>query len=139
MRYSSRTRWILASAVVLLSLKPDAAPQSNPTQAAAQGATAQSTSSQAARRDDVFFLTNGDRITGKAVSTGKRLYIIQTSFGRLTIPRGQIERIRHPDGTDEAPGAAGGMEAGVPRQRARLILIIVGKLFWQAWNPKEVV
>jgi hypothetical protein len=119
--------WLVVSSLCLSGV-PSAVPQSD----RSSGGAAQVTS-----REDVFFLANGDRITGRTLSGGKRTFVIQTSFGRLTIPRAQIEKVRHPDGTEETVRTAG-IDSAVPRHRARLILIVLGKTFWHAWEPREV-
>ena len=93
---------------------------------------------------EVFVLTNGDRVSGKRLRATKRSYTVETEFGRLTIPRARVERIVKDDGTEEqinAPGTspetpkAGDAPKGLPR--ARVVLIVVGKSFWLAWNPKQ--
>jgi hypothetical protein len=93
---------------------------------------------------EVYVLTNGDRVTGKRVARTKRNFTVQTEFGRLVIPRARVERIVKDDGTVEeinAPGTAPDMpsaNAAAPQAlpRARVVLIVVGKSFWLAWNPK---
>jgi hypothetical protein len=127
MRQSLRVLIMLASGLLLPSARP-AAPQTERPQGGA---------GQIASRDDVVFLTNGDRITGKVLSSGQRNFVVQTPYGRLTIPRAQIDKVRHPDGTEDA-GRTATMDSAIPRQRARLILIVLGKLFWQAWEPRDV-
>ena len=93
-----------------------------------------------AARADVFILRGGDRITGKPLVEGKRTFKVQTAYGLLTIPRSKVDRIVRPDGSEvlvnpEPPEAVARREAASAR-RARLILIITGKSFWQAWDPK---
>ena len=127
MRRLVRVMLVLASGLLLPSARP-AVPQTE----RPQGGAAQITS-----RDDVFILDNGDRITGKLLSRGGRTFIIQTPFGRLTIPRAHIEKVRHPDGTEETVHNTA-MDSAVPKQRSRLILIVIGKTFWHAWEPREV-
>jgi hypothetical protein len=59
---------------------------------------------------------------------------VQTPFGRLNVPRAKIWKIEKADGSEEVlnpPGAA-----ALPT--ARLILIIMGSTFWQAWDPRDV-
>jgi hypothetical protein len=91
-------------------------------------------------RADVFILRGGDRITGKPVTEGKRSFKVQTPYGLLTIPRAKVDHIVRPDGTEvpvnpePAPGAAASPERET--RRARLIVIITGKTFWYAWDPK---
>jgi len=89
-------------------------------------------------RADVFVLRGGDRITGKAVVEGKRTFKVQTPYGILTIPRTKVDRILRADGTEQLvnPESAAGASAQPGAHRARLILIITGKTFWQAWEPK---
>jgi hypothetical protein len=93
---------------------------------------------------EVFVLTNGDRVTGKRLRATRRSYTVQTEFGRLTIPRARVERIVKDDGTEEminAPGSAPleplAAEAPQAMPRARVVLIVVGKSFWLAWDPKN--
>jgi len=88
---------------------------------------------------DVFVLRGGDRITGKPVLEGKRSFKVQTPYGVLTIPRAKVDHIVRPDGTEVAVNPETPEEAAASRpepRRARLILIITGKTFWQAWDPK---
>jgi hypothetical protein len=80
---------------------------------------------------DVFVLTNGDRITGKRLRSGKRTVVVQTDFGRLTIPRAQVQKIVKADGTEEY------VSEGAPLPSAKLSLIVIGQSFWQAWEPKS--
>jgi hypothetical protein len=95
---------------------------------------------------DVFVLTNGDRVSGKRLRPpSKRVFVVQTAFGRLTIPRTRVERIVNDDGTEEmvnAPGSSppepfAGAHAPSAMPRARVVLIVVGKSFWLAWDPKN--
>ena len=88
---------------------------------------------------DVFYLRGGDRVTGKPLVEGKRSFKVQTPFGVLTIPRAKVDHIVRPDGTEVAVNPETAEEAAASRpepKRARLILIITGKTFWQAWDPK---
>lgn len=85
---------------------------------------------------DVYVLTNGDRVTGKTASRG-RSFTVQTPYGRLTIPKSRIERILRDDGTEEVlnppPGPAPTPE---PKPPLHLIVVITGRSFWYAWEPK---
>jgi hypothetical protein len=94
----------------------------------------------------VYHLRNGDRITGRTLSQTPRAFVVQTPFGRLTLPRVRVARVVHADGTEEVfnpadaarPTAAA--PAPVPTPRAgtgRLALAITGKTFWQAWDRRE--
>jgi hypothetical protein len=98
----------------------------------------------ASARADVYILRGGDRITGQPVLEGKRSFKVKTPYGVLTIPRSKVERVIRPDGTEQAvnPEPAASPRpvetvATLPQaRRARLIVIITGKTFWQAWDPK---
>ena len=94
-------------------------------------------------RGDVFVLRGGDRITGDSVTEGKRTFKVKTPYGLLTIPRSKVDHIIRADGTEQPvnPESVGPAPvetvATLPQsRRARLILIITGKTFWQAWDPK---
>ena len=100
----------------------------------------------ASARADVFVLLTGDRITGKPVLNGKRAITVQTSFGRLVIPRSRIERIIRADGSEEVVSqplivAAATPAPAPPRPvpRPRLVLVIQGQTFFQAWDGKTAV
>ena len=98
----------------------------------------------ASTQADVYILRGGDRITGEPVLEGKRSFKVKTPYGVLTIPRTKVDRVIRPDGTEQAvnpaPAASPKPVQTVatlpPGRRARLILIITGKTFWQAWDPK---
>jgi hypothetical protein len=94
-------------------------------------------------RAEVFVLLTGDRITGKPVLTGKRAITVQTPFGRLVIPRSRIERIIKNDGSEVVvnpplivPAAAPVPAPPRPVPRPRLVLVIQGQTFFQAWDGK---
>jgi hypothetical protein len=88
---------------------------------------------------DVFVLTNGDRITGRRLRSARGTVAVQTEFGRLNIPRGRVERIVKDDGTEEVVNAAGrsAPSSVAGTAMARLVVIVVGKSFWLAWDPKR--
>jgi len=94
-------------------------------------------------RADVFVLLTGDRITGKPVLNGKRAITVQTPFGRLVIPRARIERIIRADGSEEVVNPRLIVVAATPAPaparsvpRPRLVLVIQGQTFFQAWDGK---
>jgi hypothetical protein len=91
-----------------------------------------------AARGDVFVLRGGDRITGKPVLEGKRSFKVQTPYGVLTIPRAKVDHIVRADGTEQPvnPEPVPTVATLPASRRARLILIITGKTFWYAWDPK---
>jgi len=90
--------------------------------------------------DDVVILTNGDRISGRVASKGRRTLRLQTPHGVLTIGLDKIERVKRADGTEElmkAPPTPSPIP--VPRNLpppVQLVLSITGKTFWQAWDAE---
>ena len=119
------------------------------TRAAALGAALAFGLLAASAGADVYILRGGDRITGEPVLEGKRSFKVKTPYGVLTIPRSKVERIIRPDGTEQVVNAEAVLKpaarspesvvtvATLPQgRRARIILIITGKTFWQAWDPK---
>jgi hypothetical protein len=87
---------------------------------------------------DVFVLVNGDRVTGRQVAAGKKNLLVQTAFGRLTIPREKVEQIIHDDGKVEIVNRTDEAAAAVPLpEKTRLILVVLGRSFWYAWDPRE--
>jgi hypothetical protein len=89
----------------------------------------------AAAAADVVYLTNGDKISGKIATSNRRSYVLMTPYGRLNVPRDKIWKIAKADGTEDVlnpPGAAA-------PPTVRLILVIMGSTFWQAWDPKDAV
>jgi len=94
-------------------------------------------------RPDVYVLRGGDRITAEPLLEGKRSFKVKTPYGVLTIPRSKVERVIRADGTEQvvnpevaSPKPVETVATLPPARRARLILIITGKTFWQAWDPK---
>jgi hypothetical protein len=83
-------------------------------------------------QDRIVFL-NGDRLSGKIVATGTRRIKLRTPYGRLEIPRTEIERLIWEDGREEVitPPA----EPPPPKTTSDLVLFIRGSTFWQAWDP----
>jgi hypothetical protein len=87
---------------------------------------------------DIFVLVNGDRVSGRQVAAGKRNLLVQTPYGRLTIPREKVEQIIRDDGKVEVINAADEAAAALPLpEKTRLILVVLGRSFWYAWDPKE--
>jgi hypothetical protein len=97
----------------------------------------------------VYYLRNGDRITGQTLAQRPRAFTVQTPFGRLVVPRIRVARVVRADGSEEVLHAADPLGPPTPREAGpaatpppatatgRLALAITGKTFWQAWNPKE--
>lgn len=82
---------------------------------------------------ETLVLRNGDRISGKLVARGTRRLRLQTPYGVLSIPRERIEKVVHDDGREEL------LTDGAPVSPApplRLVLVVSGATFWQAWDPK---
>ena len=88
---------------------------------------------------DVLLMRNGDRISGHIVGETSRSIRIETPYGRLVILRGSIERIQRQGQREEvltapAPDAPPAARA---TRGVRLVLVVLGKTFWQAWDPRE--
>jgi hypothetical protein len=92
-------------------------------------------------RADVVTLKDGDRVHGKTVARGTKRLRLQTAYGLLIIPLEKIDKITHDDGTEEVVGAPAAPIAAPtpppPPPAAKLSLIVTGKTFWYAWDPKE--
>lgn len=87
---------------------------------------------------DVYHLSDGDRITGKTVSKAGNQFRIQTPYGRLTIPKAKVHKIVKDDGTEELLNVPIGIPTPAPTPPPlRLVLIVTGASFWQAWPAKE--
>lgn len=89
---------------------------------------------------DVFVLMNGDRITGTRVGRSRRSFVVRTPYGRLTIPRGELARILHDDGSEEivsAPVAPKPPPPPPPPPRTAMTVAISGHTFWYAWDARR--
>jgi hypothetical protein len=83
---------------------------------------------------DLVVFVNGDRLSGDIVAKGTRRIRLRTPYGRLEIPRTEIERLVWEDGREEIISAP---EAPAPpRTTSELALVITGNTFWHAWDPK---
>jgi hypothetical protein len=88
---------------------------------------------------DVLLMRNGDRVSGRIVGETSRSVRIETPYGRLLVPRRTIERIQREGRPEEVlnspePGAA---TAAGPSRGVRLVLVVLGRTFWQAWDPRD--
>jgi hypothetical protein len=79
---------------------------------------------------DAIVFTNGDRISGTIVATGTKRIKLRTPYGRLEIPRTEIERLLWDDGREEVLNAP-----PEPKTTPDLVLLVSGHTFWQAWDP----
>jgi hypothetical protein len=88
---------------------------------------------------DVLFLRDGDRISGRIVSEMRRTVRIDTPYGTLVVPRTAIDHIEREAKPEAAatPAPSVAPPAARPARGARLVLVVLGKTFWQAWDPKE--
>jgi len=88
---------------------------------------------------DVLLMRNGDRISGRIVGETSRSIRIETPYGRLVVPRRTIEKIERQDKAVEVlnPPAPEAPPPPPPTRGVRLVLVVLGKTFWQAWDPKE--
>ena len=94
---------------------------------------------------EVVVTRDGDRVHGKLVVRGTQRLRLQTPYGLLIIPLEKIEKIVRDDGTEEVLSASGPATpvatapAPPPPPAVKLGVIITGKTFWQAWDPKAGV
>ncbi len=92
-----------------------------------------------ARAAEVYYMTDGDRVSGKTLSQNGGFYKVDTPYGRVSIPKGRVARIVHDDGREELLNGG----AVVPRAQApaggpvHLVIVFTGATFWQAWNDKD--
>lgn len=82
---------------------------------------------------DAIVFTNGDRIGGQIVATGTKRIKIKTPYGRLEIPRTDIERLVWDDGREELLNAPPAPPE--PKTTSDIVLDVHGHTFWQAWDP----
>ena len=91
-------------------------------------------------RAETVVLLDGDRYTGKTAPQPAGMLRIQTAYGRLIVPRGQIQKIVHDDGREEVLNEPSPPPLPPPKAKepepVRLVLAITGKTFWQAWDAK---
>jgi hypothetical protein len=87
-------------------------------------------------RADTVHLKNGDQVSGK-VAAGPKVYRVQTPYGRLLVPKDQIELIIYDDGHAESPAEAARPAASTKASPWRLELVVRGDSFWRAWDPRE--
>jgi hypothetical protein len=83
---------------------------------------------------DLVVFLNGDRLSGDIVAKGTRRIRLRTPYGRLEIPRTEIERLVWEDGREEIVSAP--VAPAPPKTTVDLALVITGNTFWQAWDPK---
>jgi hypothetical protein len=96
---------------------------------------------------EIVTLRNGDRVRGKLVARGTVRLRLQTAYGLLVIPLDQIAKIARDDGSEEVlrevaeagPATAPTPAPTPPPTPVKLGLIVTGKTFWQAWDPRASV
>jgi hypothetical protein len=81
---------------------------------------------------DVFVLKNGDRITGRILWEAPGSFRVSTPYGRLTILRASVERLRRADGREVDVAST-----APPPPPARVQIEISGSVFWYAWEATE--
>jgi len=84
-------------------------------------------------RGDSIIFTNGDRISGKIVAMGTKRIKLRTPYGRLEVPRTEIQRLVWDDGREEVLNAP--PEPPPPKTTPDLVLLLSGHTFWLAWDP----
>lgn len=132
------------AALLTLAPPPPAAAQATAPEAQPSPAPARPRRKTSAPKTppDVFFLAGGDRVSGRTLSKGRRAFVVQTPYGRLTLPRDDVARIAWGDGREEIlrPEAAPSPAAGpAPPAAATLVLAVAGASFWYAWDRRETV
>lgn len=85
---------------------------------------------------DVYYLKNGDRISGRTVLKGRKSYGLATRYGRLNLPKDSVVRIQWSNGKEELLSAPGSSPATAPPPLS-LVVAITGRSFWQAWDPHD--
>ena len=94
---------------------------------------------------ELVVLRDGDRVHGKLVVRGTLRLRLQTPYGLLIIPLDKIEKIVRDDGTEDVLGAHDPAtpvpppSTPAPAPTVKLGVIITGKTFWQAWDPRNGV
>jgi hypothetical protein len=88
---------------------------------------------------DALLMRNGDRISGRIVGETSRSIRIETPYGRLVVPRRIIEKIEREGKAVELLNAPAPEPPPPPppARGVRLVLVVLGKTFWQAWDPKD--
>jgi hypothetical protein len=86
---------------------------------------------------DTVQLKEGDRITGRVTAVGKKRFRVVTPFGSLLIPTERIDKILYDDGREAAFPTAPAATTWKVEVPVRLILVVTGDSFWQAWDPHE--
>ena len=88
---------------------------------------------------DVYTLKNGDRVSGRTVIKGRKAFTVQTPWGRLNIPRGEVARVTWSDGREEVFVAEPEPSPTPTPEPPRLTLVVAlaGRSFWQAWDPRR--
>ena len=92
-------------------------------------------------RADTYYMTDGDRVTGKTATQAAGFYKVDTPYGRVSIPKGRVARIVHDDGREEllnGPVMPTGPRPPAPGP-VHLVVVVTGASFWQAWNQKDGV
>jgi hypothetical protein len=91
---------------------------------------------------DLYYLLDGDRVSGQTLSKNARTFVVSTAYGRLTLPRTAVQRVVRADGTEEVLAApvlaspAPHAPALAPPSTWTLTLVLSGQNFWQAWPPR---
>ncbi|HUG53417.1 MAG TPA: hypothetical protein VMR21_07445 [Vicinamibacteria bacterium] len=88
---------------------------------------------------EVIWLRDGDRLTGRIVSETRRSVRLQTPYGRLLIPKSRIARLVRADGKEEVlnPPSPAPPPAAAPEPVTRIVLVVTGASFWQAWDRRD--
>src|SRR5271169_1137278 len=86
---------------------------------------------------DTYYMTDGDRVTGKTLSEAAGFYKVDTPYGRVAIPKGRVARIVRDDGREDVLSAPTGPDHPPAQSAVHLVVVITGATFWQAWSGKD--
>jgi hypothetical protein len=92
---------------------------------------------------EVVHLKNGDIVHGTVVTVGTKSITLRTPYGRLVIPKTDVDRIVYAEaeaaGGEQPLGAPKPLPPPAPPPRPEIALEIRGRSFWYAWqsNPRE--
>ena len=88
-------------------------------------------------RADTYFMTDGDRVSGKTLSEAAGFYKVDTPYGRVAIPKGRVARIVRDDGRVDVLSAPVVEPTPLEGGSVHLVVVITGATFWQAWSAKD--
>jgi hypothetical protein len=89
---------------------------------------------------DTFVLLNGDRISGQLLGESRRGFRIETPYGRVLVPRKDVERWMQADGRETiVTPRPQPPPLPTPPPMVRLDIAVTGASFWYAWDNAESI